>query len=164
MTSQQIARATAGFVGAFAGGLLGYLGYDFGRRLERLPDGARADLQLPDARLGLYAWTLITDHQARTSQLVCHPALDEEERQRLIALFDAEETPATAAFSLTAPFAADIDRDTYRRRIEAIQAYIAAGDCYQVNFAQRFRAPFQGSSWSAYLALRAACPMSQRTP
>ncbi|WP_178102793.1 chorismate-binding protein, partial [Pseudomonas sp. DE0010] len=29
---------------------------------------------------------------------------------------------------------------------------------YQVNFAQRFRAPFQGSPWTAYQALRAACP------
>ncbi|MDR6679465.1 aminodeoxychorismate synthase component I [Pseudomonas oryzihabitans] len=142
----------------FAGGLLGYLGYDFGRRLERLPEGARADLQLPDARLGLYAWALISDHQARTSQLVCHPALEEAERQRLIALFEAEATPEISDFSLTAPFTADIDRDTYRQRIEAIQAYIAAGDCYQVNFAQRFRAPFQGSPWTAYLALRAACP------
>ncbi|MDR6354742.1 anthranilate/para-aminobenzoate synthase component I [Pseudomonas psychrotolerans] len=80
----------------FAGGLLGYLGYDFGRRLERLPEGARADLQLPDARLGLYAWALISDHQARTSQLVCHPALDAGERQRLIALFEAEATPETS--------------------------------------------------------------------
>ena len=142
----------------FAGGLLGYLGYDFGRRLERMPDDARADLQLPDACLGLYAWALVSDHQARTSQLVCHPALDEEERQRLIVLFDAEAAPEAEGFRLTAPFAADIDRATYRQRIEAIQAYIGAGDCYQVNFAQRFRAPFQGSPWTAYQALRAACP------
>ena len=142
----------------FVGGLLGFLGYDFGRRLERLPDGARADLQLPDARLGLYAWALISDHQARTSQLVFHPRLDETERQRLIALFAADARPEADGFHLTAPFAADIDRATYRQRIEAIQAYIAAGDCYQVNFAQRFRAPFQGSPWIAYQALRTACP------
>ena len=142
----------------FAGGLLGYLGYDFGRRLERLPAGARADLALPDARLGLHAWALVSDHQARTSQLVCHPALDAGERQRLIALFDTGAAPRAEGFRLTAPFAADIDQPTYRQRIEAIQAYIAAGDCYQVNFAQRFRAPFQGSPWTAYQALRAACP------
>ena len=48
--------------------------------------------------------------------------------------------------------------DDYRQAIERIQAYIQAGDCYQVNFAQRFRAPCQGDAWNAYQALRAACP------
>ena len=43
----------------FAGGLIGYLSYDFGRRLEQLPALARDDLGLPDATLGLYALSLI---------------------------------------------------------------------------------------------------------
>ena len=47
----------------FAGGLIGYLSYDFGRRLEHLPSLAVDDLGLPDAQLGLYAWALVTDHQ-----------------------------------------------------------------------------------------------------
>ena len=58
----------------FTGGLLGYLGYDFGRRLERLPQHAAADLALPDADFGVYAWALVSDHQRRTSRLVFHPA------------------------------------------------------------------------------------------
>ncbi|MGH8352068.1 MAG: aminodeoxychorismate synthase component I, partial [Pseudomonas sp.] len=40
----------------FVGGLIGYLGYDFGRRLEQLPAQARDDLALTDAHFGLYAW------------------------------------------------------------------------------------------------------------
>jgi para-aminobenzoate synthetase component 1 len=47
----------------FAGGLIGYLSYDFGRHLEHLPSQALDDLQLPDARFGLYDWALISDHQ-----------------------------------------------------------------------------------------------------
>ncbi|MEB0070359.1 aminodeoxychorismate synthase component I, partial [Pseudomonas sp. CCI3.1] len=43
----------------FAGGLIGYLSYDFGRQLEQLPANARDDLHLPEAQLGLYAWALI---------------------------------------------------------------------------------------------------------
>src|SRR5690606_40889606 len=42
--------------------------------------------------------------------------------------------------------------------IERIQQYIQAGDCYQVNFAQRFRTAYAGDPWTAYQALRAACP------
>ncbi|MFU0840808.1 MAG: hypothetical protein ACFWUJ_20385 [Pseudomonas fragi] len=60
----------------FAGGLIGYLSYDFGRQLEQLPAHALDDLHLPDARLGLYAWALITDHQAATANWCLHQALN----------------------------------------------------------------------------------------
>ncbi len=143
----------------FVGGLIGYLSYDFGRRLEQMPNAARDDLSLPDAHFGLYAWALISDHQLQRSQLMFHPRLDESERHRLIHLFSqpagANEDPP---FRLTSPFQADIGAAAYEAAIQRIQAYIQAGDCYQVNFAQRFRAPCSGDSWHAYQALRAACP------
>jgi para-aminobenzoate synthetase component 1 len=142
----------------FAGGLIGYLGYDFGRRLETLPEQASDDLGLADAQLGLYAWALITDHRLGTSQLMFHPALSSEQRQQLIELFDVSQAPTPLPFRLTGAFKADIDEREYRHAIERIQAYIQAGDCYQVNFAQRFRSPYQGDPWTAYRALRAACP------
>ena len=142
----------------FAGGLIGYLSYDFGRHLEQMPHVAVDELHLPDARFGLYAWALISDHQAQTSQLVFHPALDASERQRLTALFSAETVDTTAIFKLQGPMAPDLSAESYRQAIVRIQEYIQAGDCYQVNFAQRFRAPCIGDPWVAYCALRQACP------
>ena len=142
----------------FTGGLIGYLAYDFGRRLERLPAQAIDDLQLPDAQLALYDWALVSDHHRQTSQLVFHPAFDMAERARLVNLFATGSAVAGAPFALREPFRADLAQDDYRQAIERIQAYIQAGDCYQVNFAQRFRAPCQGDAWNAYQALRAACP------
>jgi para-aminobenzoate synthetase component 1 len=142
----------------FTGGLIGYLAYDFGRRLEQLPAQASDDLALPDARFGLYGWALISDHLQQTSQLVFHPRLEQAERARLVQLFETGSAQDAVPFSLRQPFRADLDQDDYRRAIERIQAYIQAGDCYQVNFAQRFQAPCQGDAWSAYQALRAACP------
>ncbi|XXF07143.1 aminodeoxychorismate synthase component I [Pseudomonas sp. D2-3] len=143
----------------FAGGLLGYLAYDFGRRIEALPEQARDDLDFGDAVFGLYAWALISDHQARTSQLVFHPALPAAEQARLLALFEHRgEAPEQAAFALLAPFQANIEQQRYGEAIDRIQAYIASGDCYQVNYAQRFQSRYQGDPWQAYGALRAACP------
>lgn len=142
----------------FTGGLLGYLSYDFGRRLENLPTQACDDLHLPDAHLGLYAWALVTDHHRQTSQLVFHPALQPKERERLIGVFDAACPQEPVEFHLLRAFRADQDASTYRQAIERIQAYIAAGDCYQVNYAQRFQASCTGDPWAAYLALRQACP------
>ncbi|HZX17701.1 MAG TPA: aminodeoxychorismate synthase component I [Pseudomonas sp.] len=142
----------------FVGGLIGYLSYDFGRRLEQLPDQAIDDLDLADARFGLYAWALITDHQQQRSQLMFHPRLDFTERQRLGALFATPAAPAPQPFKLLRRFQSDISEEQYQQCFARIQAYIQAGDCYQVNFAQRFRSDYQGSPWTAYQALRAACP------
>jgi para-aminobenzoate synthetase component 1 len=142
----------------FAGGLIGYLSYDFGRRLEPLPELAVDDLQLPDAALGLYAWAVISDHHAQTSQLVCHPSLAADERSRLLALFAQPSSPIDSTFSLQTPFRANLSAEQYRAAFARIQAYIQAGDCYQVNFAQRFQADCDGDPWAAYTALRGACP------
>jgi para-aminobenzoate synthetase component I len=142
----------------FAGGLIGYLSYDFGRRLEPLPAHAIDDLQLPDARLGVYAWAMISDHQQGTSQLVFHPALPESERQRLLTLFSHVPAADSATFKLIGAFKADLTERDYRSAFMRIQAYIQSGDCYQVNFAQRFQADCQGDPWAAYCALRRACP------
>src|SRR5690606_35412119 len=130
----------------------------FGRRLERLPAVATDDLDLSDARFGLYAWALVSDHLRGTSQLVFHPKASQAERRRLVRLFESPGGHPTGTFQLHEAFRAEIDREQYRTAIERIQAYIAAGDCYQVNFAQRFQAPCQGDPWAAYRHLRSACP------
>ncbi|MDD0973889.1 aminodeoxychorismate synthase component I [Pseudomonas fontis] len=142
----------------FAGGLIGYLSYDFGRRLEQLPVHARDDLGLGDASLGLYAWALVSDHLLQTSQLVFHPQLAEAERERLIALFAAPASLDGGPFQLKAPMRGDISAEQYHQAFVRVQQYIQAGDCYQINLTQRFRAPCQGDPWTAYQALRAACP------
>ncbi|MCW9016468.1 MAG: hypothetical protein OQJ89_05865, partial [Kangiellaceae bacterium] len=46
----------------FNGGWLGYISYDFGRYLEKLPDLTDDQIQLPWLKFGLYQWALITDH------------------------------------------------------------------------------------------------------
>ena len=142
----------------FAGGLIGYLSYDFGRQLEQLPAHALDDLHLPDARLGLYAWALITDHQAATSQLVFHPSLEPAQRDRLIQLFSQPAPQLNGPFSLKQPMQSDISASQYQQALSKIHDYIQAGDCYQVNYTQRFSAQCEGDAWTAYCALRQACP------
>lgn len=143
----------------FAGGLIGLLAYDFGGRLETLPNRALDDLGLPAARFGLYSWALINDHELKRSHLLFHPSLEDAEQQRLIQLFvgDAGEYHHTP-FELQAKFTADLDADSYQQAVERIQRYIREGDCYQVNFAQRFRSPYEGDEWEAYRRVRNACP------
>ena len=153
------ARVPDAYESPFAGGLIGLLAYDFGKRLEKLPQRAPDDLGLPAGRFGLYDWALVSDHQQQRSFLLFHPRQPQAERRRLVALFEAEDEPCLEAeFRLQTGFQAQLQADDYRQAIERIQQYIQAGDCYQVNFAQRFDAPYQGDLWQAYRHLREACP------
>lgn len=142
----------------FAGGLIGYLSYDFGRLLEQLPTQSHDDLLLPEARIGLYRWALISDHQHASSQLVFHPSLEASERERLIQRFSQPQLITKDPFSLKQPMQADISPQQYEQALSKVHDYIQAGDCYQVNYTQRFSAECQGDPWTAYCALRAACP------
>ena len=54
----------------FQGGAAGYLAYDWGRVLERLPENRYDDLPLPDAVLGVYDWVMAWDHAAGKAWLV----------------------------------------------------------------------------------------------
>ena len=57
----------------FAGGLVGFLGYDLGRRLERLPTIARVDQHLPVMRLALHDWAIAWDRRAGAAWLAVRP-------------------------------------------------------------------------------------------
>lgn len=142
----------------FVGGLIGYLSYDFARSLENIPSNASNDLKLPHARFGVYLWALITNHSEKKTQLVFHPMLGEIEKKRLISLFSNYLTPNRKPFRLIKPFRMQETRQRYKQSINKIHKYLNAGDCYQINYAQRFSAPFEGDVWSAYCALRSACP------
>lgn len=56
------------------------------------------------------------------------------------------------------PFQPVSTREAYMAGVERAQAYIAAGDIYQVNLTHRFTAPWQGDAFAFYEALRRCSP------
>ncbi|WP_300271555.1 aminodeoxychorismate synthase component I [Halomonas sp.] len=137
----------------FLGGLIGHWSYDLGYALEPVGERSRPAVDLPASRVGLYDWALIQDHERGEAWLVATA----ERRRQALAWLSAEPAPEPP-FRLAAPFAAELDRAGYLVRFQAVQRYIRAGDCYQVNLAQRFSAPYAGDLWAAYRRLRAATP------
>ena len=137
----------------FLGGLIGYWSYDLGQRLEPVSGQAQQAVKLPASRVGLYDWALIQDHECRQSWLVASAS----RRRQVLKWLERPPRPA-ADFRLTAPFSAEMSRDDYLTRFDTVQDYIRAGDCYQINLAQRFSAPFEGDLWTAYRRLRATTP------
>ncbi|HDZ57494.1 MAG TPA: aminodeoxychorismate synthase component I [Pseudomonas xinjiangensis] len=141
----------------FGAGALGFISYDFARHLEPLPACAKTDVRLPALQFGLYTWSLVTDHVLQRSWLVCHPGIDEAERNKLYELVQGQRD-FDSSFCLNGSFEPEQSRQEYQAAFERIQAYILAGDAYQINLAQRFRARCSGDPLEAYRLLRNACP------
>lgn len=146
---------------AFAGGAIGYFGYDLGRRLEALPAVAAADEDVPDMAVGIYDWAVVTDHDRQQTWLLGADR-DPRTRERWAELRARLAEPPAAAtrppLVVTGRAQANLDGDAYRERLRRILAYLHAGDCYQVNFAQRFTVPATGDAWPAYRRMRSANP------
>jgi para-aminobenzoate synthetase component 1 len=68
LPSQPVAAISG--VPPFQGGLAGYIGYDWGAVLERLPPTRYDDLSIPDVILGLYDWVVAWDHRIGTAWLI----------------------------------------------------------------------------------------------
>lgn len=69
-----------------------------------------------------------------------------------------ESASITGEFILGGAFRAEQSREDYLHSLGRIKDYLSAGDCYQVNLAQRFSAHFKGDPLTAWLALQAAHP------
>ncbi|MDV6253833.1 aminodeoxychorismate synthase component I [Vibrio sp. EA2] len=134
----------------FVGGTLGYFSYDLGRRVEAMPELAEKDLQTADMAVGLYEWALVVDHKLKKACMV---------GQNIAQAWDWLDTQAEvkdADFSLTGPWQSNMTEQSYGTRFNRVQEYLLSGDCYQINLAQRFNAPYAGSEWQAYLKLESA--------
>jgi para-aminobenzoate synthetase component 1 len=144
----------------FCGGAVGYFGYDLGRRLERIPSIAAADIEMPDLAMGLYDWAVIVDHAARRTWLVGNgrDARTFASWDALVARLSAAPPPEPPPFRVLAVPRSNLGRDGYAAAFRAVQEHIRSGDCYQVNLTQRFEARAEGDAWHAYLRLREINP------
>lgn len=146
----------------FIGGAIGYLGYDLGLDLEKLPSQQTKTLRLPDAVMGLYSWAVIVDHALQRCSLIAHPCTDRKHLDDVRARLTSASNNTQSQFTLGPGFSPTSSYQDYKQAFDLIQDYIHAGDCYQINLTQLFSATFSGSSWPAYLAMRqaAAAPYS----
>ncbi|MGU5699244.1 aminodeoxychorismate synthase component I [Aeromonas allosaccharophila] len=138
----------------FIGGALGLFGYDLGRRFERLPVQAAADIAVPDMAVGIYDWALLRNMASGDWQLV-HWG-DEAGLANRLAWLEQQQAAPRPAFSLQGAWQSNMSRAEYGEKFARIQEYLAAGDCYQINLTQRFSAPYQGDEWQAYCLLATA--------
>ncbi len=144
--------------GLFRGGWIGYLSYELGRHIEKLPQTAVDDLGTPLIRLCFYDRFLAYDHREGAFWVVGLglPGDRESPEQKMDAL--EWITEEAEHLDVPSPPVADVERidlsqtqsnigeDRYLRAVEQIKQYIRDGEVYQVNLSHRFERPFTGRS------------------
>ncbi|MBP1685349.1 MAG: Aminodeoxychorismate synthase, subunit [Deltaproteobacteria bacterium] len=114
------------------------LSYDLRHWVERRPMLRHVDRTAPVLYAGFYDWLLWFSYRQRRFRLVS------PRPSSALPVIAAEiETLAAAPAAQPVPLAAarvrtDFTKAQYRAAVKAALAYIAAGDIYQVNLAQRF--------------------------
>ena len=143
----------------FTGGLMGFFGYDLGRRIIDIPSSAGSSVDLPDMRIGRFLWALTVYHDRQSAEAVFHENCPDSLKSDIIERLcgtQFKESTQEGDFSLTQCFSATTSKEEYLNAIERIKRYINSGDCYQTNFTQHFSAPYKGDEWIAYQRLRKA--------
>jgi para-aminobenzoate synthetase component 1 len=161
----------------FQGGAAGLFGYGLCHHVEELPRPAFDDFYAPDLAVGLYDWVLGFDHDRQRAWLISTglPARSvthavqrmDEVRRRLDRAPPQPHLATTGAAVIRAPrwpvpgleaVASNFRRADYLATIRRAIEYIHAGDCFQVNIAQRLLAPVQLPPLELYSRLRQRNP------
>jgi para-aminobenzoate synthetase component 1 len=144
----------------FAGGAVGYWGYDLARRIMNLPDLAGAEEPIPDMAVAIYDWAVVLDHQYRRAQLVTHQRYSTTHNLLPAILARLQRASRYSADTFTARGKANSNftLGSYAAAFARVQDYLRAGDCYQINLAQRYSVAATGDALDAYLMLRRLSP------
>lgn len=152
------------------GGLVGFMGYDVVRRLEKLPSLAHKDLPLPELSFMLTSDLAVMDHSDGTITLIANAInwdgsddrIDEAyasciERLDRMQLDLSNSLPGDAAaipdFSLP-DYTGNISADDYKKNIAQVKEEILAGEAFQVVLSQRFAMPCTADAIDVYRMLR----------
>jgi para-aminobenzoate synthetase component 1 len=163
----------------FQGGAAGLFGYDLCHHIERLPRPPHDEFALPDLAVGFYDWVLAFDHRSHRAWLIstglpeAHPGPRRRRAGRRLAAvrhvlreMPAEPPwdtgPALPAANLCPQYplpllrqlTSNFDRPSYLAAVRRAINYIHAGDCFQVNVAQRLLYPAALSPLDLYERLR----------
>jgi para-aminobenzoate synthetase component I len=149
----------------FQGGAIGYISYDCARYIERLPNLAKDDLQIPDLYFLIFDDVFVYDHHEQTLHIITHYFEGEEEEatQRLslyesLWLEQAEDSKSISFNPINATETVSMTEAEFIEAVEKVRNYIAQGDVFQVNLSVRQSKPLLTHPLSIYEKLRSLNP------
>ena len=135
----------------FTGGAIGFLSYDQGNTYENINQKSD-DFKMPYIAFGIYDWAIILDHKKKETILVFKNKNNLIENL-ITKLSNEILITEDDSFTVTSDYKSNLTYEEYEKRFQKIQKYITDGDCYQINFSQRFSLSYEGSAWAVYRKL-----------
>jgi aminodeoxychorismate synthase component I len=152
----------------FAGGAVGYFGYELAQQFDAHVLHARDDLELPDALLLFVDSLLAFDHETHECRAiglgfggdeVAARANAEVALQQLETRLAGAPIPVRASGGPPAPAACrPVDLAAHVKAVDAVKEEIAAGNVYQACLTYRTERLFAGDPWQLYKTLRGINP------
>jgi anthranilate synthase component 1 len=154
----------------FAGGFLGYLGYDCVKEIEQLPLRQPSAEDIPDAIFGLFHSVVKFDHRRQMITITYNVLVDEtrplEEQYRegrlklalLVSKLGAQSRTENTFVCDPTLMKSDTDKDTFCESVRRVKEYIHEGDIFQAVLSRRLHIPFSGDPFPIYRALRIINP------
>jgi para-aminobenzoate synthetase component 1 len=140
----------------FLCGALGYFAYDLNVQLEGIKDSYPGQYSAPDMAVGIYDQSIIFDNKTQKVYL-CF--IDSTRAEKLKSTLFKQENKSVAKtpekFQQQTQWVANQSETKYHQNLQIVDDYLHSGDCYQINYAQRFEAQYTGCEWDAYQKLRA---------
>ena len=156
------------------GGLVGYMGYEIVRRLEKIPNIAKKDVELPEISYMLTSDLAIYDHFEGSLTLIANAINWDGSDERVdeaygeaVARLDAmaQKANESLASHITLPtekpiakFDRNMSSEEYCKKVELIKEEIRSGEAFQVVLSQRFTMDCSASPYDVYRALRLQNP------
>jgi para-aminobenzoate synthetase component I len=158
--------ATAPGLPPFTGGGIGYLSYELGRYIERLPESVTDDLELPELAFAFFdrvlacelasgrKWLLVCSQEAADAQAALMSMRSRIEPGAAAVNAREARVPTQSMDGKDITFECGFTKDGYMASVGKVKEYILAGDIYQANLSQRFSAPLVEPAWDLYRRLR----------
>ena len=133
----------------FSGGAIGYLSYDLGNHYENINQNHN-DIDVPLMAYGIYDWAIVIDHFEKITTLVYSLETDLIVYLKSCLEKNKINNLQNKKYQITSDCKSNITFEEYESKFKKIQSYIKNGDCYQINFSQRFSLEYSGSCWTIF--------------
>jgi anthranilate synthase component I len=154
----------------FAGGAVGFLGYDVARYFEKaLPHPPEDDLKLPEMIFMVMGLLVVFDHRYRRIKIVANAFLEDHDayagaerriREALTKLGSPARLPLIDAQKEVARVnvRSNTTQENFEAAVRTAKEHIRAGDAFQIVLSQRFETDFTGDPLKLYRCLRLVNP------
>lgn len=155
----------------FCGGLVGYIGYDIIRFIEKIPDTCKDDLNISDIKFLLTDTIIIFDHVKNSILIISNahikgnskPAILKSYKEAALKI-DKISRKLRKPLELEIPnfnkniavkeFKSNLKKKEFKASVKIAKDYIKKGDIIQVVLAQRFEKYYNKEPLNIYQALR----------